>query len=116
MTPALDNRRLDALHLCGLSCAAVAQPIFDLLGRNGAFFVSSRSGPLEVLALTLTLVVGVPAVLILVELAVGLISGSVRRAVHLALVAILMIAIALPIGRHLLPPRDALIVVFSAAL
>jgi len=116
MTPALDNRRLDALHLCGLSCAAVAQPIFDLLGRNGAFFVSSRSGPLEVLALTLTLVVGVPAVLILVELAVGLISDSVRRAVHLALVAILMIAIALPIGRHLLPPRDALIVVFSAAL
>ena len=59
---------------------------------------SSRSGPLEILVLTLTLVVGVPALLILVELAVGRSANSLRRAVHLAIVAILMIAIALPIA------------------
>ena len=116
MRPTLDTRRLDALHLFGLSTAAVAQPIFDLLGRNGAFFVASRSGAIEILALTLALIVGPPVLLVLVELAAGAISERLRHAVHLTMVAILMIAIALPIARHLLPPRDAVIVIVSVAL
>ena len=116
MRPTLDTRRLDALHLFGLSTAAVAQPIFDLLGRNGAFFVASRSGAIEILALTLALIVGPPVLLVLVELAAGAISERLRHAVHLTMVAILMVAIALPIARHLLPPRDAVIVIVSVAL
>ena len=108
--------RVNALHIFGLSCAAVAQPIFDLLGRNGGFFVSSRSGATEILALTFALTVCVPALLVLVELAAGAIGERVRRAIHLTFVLVLMTGIALPIARHFLPPRDALILIVSASL
>jgi hypothetical protein len=97
MTPKHALTRTEAAHILALSTLAVAQPLLYVLGRNGEFFVASRTTPLELLGLLTIVVVGVPAVLIALELAAGLFGAGVRRRVHVALVAVLLAAAALPV-------------------
>lgn len=87
---------LDLLHLFALSAFAVAQPLFDLLGRYATFFVAHAARPRDVVLFALVLCVAPPAALGLLELAVGLVSARARRGLHLGLVALLVAAIALP--------------------
>lgn len=74
---------------------AVAQPLLDLLGRNGAYFVAHSSQPLDVVLLALGLTLGAPALLggalaLLSRLSrgAGLVAHSVVLGVLLALVAV----------------------------
>ncbi len=52
---------LEGLHLAGLWTVAVAQPLFDLLGRSPEFFVAHDTRPGGLLGLTILLCVGGPA-------------------------------------------------------
>lgn len=52
---------LEALHLAGLCTLAVAQPLFDLLGRSPEFFVAHDARPGDLLGLTIVLCLGLPA-------------------------------------------------------
>ena len=92
------TRRAESLHVIGLSTLAVAQPVLGVLGRNGQFFVSSRSSSPHILLLVAVLVVGCPFALLLVEAAAGLAGVRARRAVHLAIVAALCTAILIPLA------------------
>jgi Sulfatase len=83
-----------------LSGFALAQPLFDLLGKNAAFFVAHGSTALDVVVFAL-LVTLVPAALILgVELVVGLVDPRARMAVHLAAVAFLTALFALQVVKR----------------
>jgi Sulfatase len=66
---------------------AVAQPLFDLLGKNGEFFAARGSTRWDAIVFALVLLLVPPAVLLGLEHVVG---GSLRWAVHAIFVAALV--------------------------
>lgn len=56
---------LGILHLFVLSSFAVAQPIYDLLGKHGEFLIARGAGLLEVFVLVTTLSLAVPSLIAL---------------------------------------------------
>jgi Sulfatase len=84
-----------ALHLFALAALAIAQPVYDLLARNAAFFVVRRSETVDILLLVAALSVLVPAVLVVTEIAAARVSRRLGRGLHLAFIAVLAGAIAL---------------------
>jgi hypothetical protein len=83
---------------------ALAQPLFDILGKNATFFAARESTVAEIVVFALV-VTFVPAALLLsVELLVGLVSPSAARVLHLVFVAALLAIVAL----HILTRRDSL--------
>src|SRR3954452_11745157 len=79
--------RVAALHLFVLSAFAVAQPLFDLLGRNAEFFGARGSTGVDVVLFALTLLVVPPALLLAVE---AIVPRRARSAVHAFFVAALV--------------------------
>jgi hypothetical protein len=79
--------RLAGLHLLVLWSFAVAQPLFDLLGKNGEFFAARGSTHRDVVLFALVLVFVPPALLLLLELATP---RSGRGVVHAVLIAALV--------------------------
>src|SRR3954468_6994230 len=82
-------------HLAALSALAFAQPLFDILGKNPAFFAVRGSSSGEIVAFALALTLLPPLVLIAVEFAVGLVSAAAAWALHLVFVAELVAVIVL---------------------
>jgi hypothetical protein len=75
------------LHLLVLSSFAVAQPLFDLLGKNGEFFAARGSTRWDTIVLAVTLTLLVPALLLAVE---ALVPRAARGGVHAVFVAALV--------------------------
>jgi hypothetical protein len=85
------KRRLwDFAHLAALSSIALAQPLFDLLGKNPEFFAARGSPGFDVISFALILVIVPALVLSVVELLVGLASERARQLLHLVFVALLV--------------------------
>jgi hypothetical protein len=93
-----------AAHLLALSSLAVAQPLYDLLGRNPEFFAAHGAGRSEILAFAVALVLVPPGALLAAELAAGLVSARAGTALHLAFVAGLTGLLALQATRGLDAP------------
>ena len=79
----------DGAQLAGLCGLAVAQPLFDLLGRNAEFFAARGATRWQILGFALALVAAPPAALLLLEVAAGLVSPRLRRQLHVFLVGVL---------------------------
>jgi hypothetical protein len=79
--------RIAALHLCVLWAFAVAQPLFDLLGKNGEFFAARGSTRWDVVLFGVVLLFVPPAILVGLE---ALVPRPAREAVHAALIAALV--------------------------
>jgi len=75
--------RLAGLHLLVLWSFAVAQPLFNLLGKNAEFFAARGSTRWDAVGFALVLLFVPPAVLLALEWA----AGPARRWVHAVLVA-----------------------------
>jgi hypothetical protein len=75
---------LAGLHLLVLWSFAVAQPLFDLLGKNGEFFAARGSTRWDAIVFALVLLFVPPAILLALESIFG---RSVRWAVHSVFVA-----------------------------
>src|SRR5439155_7354781 len=84
-----------AAHLAALCALAFAQPLFDILGKNPAFFAVRNSSSREIVLFALALTLLPPAVLLATELLVGLVSEAGARALHLLVVAGLVAVIVL---------------------
>jgi hypothetical protein len=91
-------------QLAVLSSFALAEPLLDILGRNPEFFAVRRSTSAQIVLFALALVLVPPAVLLAVELLVGLASRPAARVLHLVFVAGLAALVVL----HALAKRDAL--------
>ena len=89
-------------HLAALSAFALAQPLFDILGRNPEFFAVRGSTPTEIVLFALVVVFALPATLLALELAVSLLSRAAAQALHLVFVACLAAIIVL----HLLTKTE----------
>lgn len=92
---------LDGLHLSVLTGFAIAQPLFDLLGRTPVFFSVRESSGQEIVAFALVLTLLPAGALLLVELIVGLLLGPrLRRAVHLLFFAALVALLSVQLLKH----------------
>jgi len=87
MTPKALPWWLAGLHLLVLWSFAVAQPLFDLLGKNGEFFAARGSTRWDAIVFALVLLLVPPALLLGLELVVG---RGIRWAVHAVFVAALV--------------------------
>jgi hypothetical protein len=70
------------LHLAALSSIAIAQPLFDLLGRNADFFAAHNSGTWDVLVFAFAITVVPPLALLMVEVVAGLVDERLRALLH----------------------------------
>jgi hypothetical protein len=86
--------RLAGLHLLVLWSFAVAQPLFDLLGRNGEFFAARGSTRWDIVVFGLVLLLALPALLLGIE---AVTPRGARGAVHAAIVALLLGLFALQV-------------------
>src|SRR5215216_2408381 len=91
----------DALHLAVLSAFAIAQPLFDLLGKYPAFFAAHDTSRSEIVAFGLVLVLVPPLVLAQIELLTGIASAVARRRVHLVFIGALAALLFLQVIRRL---------------
>ena len=76
---------LELFALCGL---AVAQPTFDLLGKNTGIFATRGSTALDLVVISLVVLFAPPAALYVVEIVVGAIVPRFRRFAHTLLCGI----------------------------
>jgi hypothetical protein len=93
-------RRVPAggLHLAALWALAVAQPLFDLLGRNAEFFAVRDSTRWDIVLFAAALVLLPPAALALLAALAGLVDRRLGRALHLLALAGLVALLALQAG------------------
>jgi hypothetical protein len=106
----------DGVHLLVLSGFALAQPLFDLLGKNASFFVAhgSTASDIVVFALLVTLV---PAAVILgAELVVGLLDPRARMGVHLGAVGFLTALFALQAAKRAAEGPSVVLLVVAAGV
>ena len=90
------ERRLETLHIVGLWCLAVAQPIFDVVGRSPEFFIAHDARPSDLLALVAVLCLGGPAACLLAIRLAGVAGGlRWRRRVSTVVIASLAAAVVL---------------------
>jgi len=75
-------------HLAALSAFALAQPLFNLLADNPEFFAARGSSPFDIISFAVLLVLVPPALLLLVELLLGLASEAAGLVAHLAFVGL----------------------------
>jgi hypothetical protein len=104
--------RLAGLHLLVLWSFAVAQPLFDLLGKNGEFFAARGSTRWDIVVFALVVPFAAPALLLGLE---ALTPRPARAAVHLVLVAALVALFVLQAIRDVGGP-SWLLVTGAAAL
>ncbi len=93
----------DTLHIFVLSAFAVAQPLYDLLGRNAEFFVAHRSLRGDILTLVLLLSVALPGAIALVRAGVGLVSTRAGNALHALIGFCGITLIVLPVLNQMVP-------------
>jgi sulfatase-like protein len=82
-------------QLLVLNGFALAQPLLDILSKNPAFFAIRRSSSSEIVFFALFLVFVPPAVMLAVELLVGLVSQRAAEVLHLVFVAGLVAVVVL---------------------
>ena len=94
------------LHLFVLSVLAFAQPLFDILSKNAEFFVARGSKPFDVILLTISLTLIIPAILCAIEYLIGLLGKWLQEVLHFVFITVL-IAVILPSQRCKLSGRAA---------
>jgi Sulfatase len=109
----LGRRALELVALCGF---AVAQPLFDLLGRNPEFFAVRGSPGGDIVLFAVALVVLPPLLLIAVEALAGLAGERTQAIVHAVLVAAVGALIAIQVVKRIgaLPAALDLVLALAA--
>ena len=95
---------------------AVAQPLFDLLKDNPEFFAARGSSGFDVISWSVLVVVLPPALLLGIELLIGLAGGTARRGAHLVLIAGLVALIAAQALKKSIEASDLVLIVLSLAI
>ena len=108
----MKKSHIEYLHLFTLVSFAVAQPIYDLLGKNPEFFVAHANKPADIIYMILVLSFGLSFALVMFELFARLFSKRFRIVVHYFFVFSLTVLIALPLMKQI-TSSDSLIVVFA---
>jgi len=95
---------------------AVAQPLFDLLKDNPEFFAARGSSGFDVISFSLLLLVLPPALLLAIELVVGLAGRLARQGAHLVVIAGLVALIAAQALKKSIDSSDLVLIVLSVTI
>lgn len=118
--PARESGGVSALlafaHLAVLSAFALAQPLFNLLSDNPEFFAARGSTAAEIIVFGVLVVLVPPAILLAIELLVGLASESAGRVVHLVFVAGLAAVVFVQALKDAIGAGDAVLILLALAL
>ncbi|MGI8844637.1 MAG: sulfatase-like hydrolase/transferase [Thermoleophilaceae bacterium] len=98
-------------HIAALTTFALAQPLFDLLGKNPEFFAARGSTAGDIITFAILLVVVPPVVLFVIELLVGLISHRARDVLHLVYIAVLLAVVIIQPLKKALDAGDLVLIV-----
>jgi hypothetical protein len=104
------------LGLAVLWTFAVAQPLFDLLKDNPEFFAARGSSGFDIISFAVLLVVLPPALLLAIELLVGLAGHPARQGAHLVLIAGLVALIAAQALKKAFDASDLVLIVGAVAI
>jgi len=107
---------LSFLHLAVLSAFALAQPLFNLLSDNPEFFAARGSTAVDVIVFAVLLVVLPPALLLAIELLVGLAGPRARRGAHLVLMALLAAVVFVQGLKDAIDAGDAVLIGLAVLL
>lgn len=107
---------LAAAHLAAVWALAFAQPLFDLLGRNTAFFVARGNGAEEILAFALIFTLVPLLVFWALEAVLERIQPRLRLAVHLVVLALLCACLAVQLIGQLTQRPAGLILLLSVLI
>jgi hypothetical protein len=107
---------LNFAHLAALSAFAVAQPLFSLLKDNPEFFAARGSTASDIILFAVLLVLVPPAVLLLLEVLVGLASERARAVVHVVLMGLLAALVFVQALKGPIGSPDALLIGAAVAL
>jgi hypothetical protein len=114
--PAVREALWAYLGLAVLWTFAVAQPLFDLLRDNPEFFAARGSSGFDIISWSVLLVVLPPALLLAVEVLVGLAGERARQVAHLVLIAGLVALIAANALKKSIDASDTVLIVLSVAI
>jgi hypothetical protein len=101
------------LNLAVLWTFAVAQPLFDLLKDNPEFFAARGSSGFDIVSFSILLVLLPPALLLGIELLLGLIGPQVRQITHAVLIGGLVVLIAAQALKKAIDTSDTVLIVLS---
>jgi Sulfatase len=104
------------LNLAVLWTFAVAQPLFDLLKDNPEFFAARGSSGFDIVSFSVLLVVLPPAILLGVELLLGLIRPEVRQGAHIVFLGALVALIAAQALKKSIDASDAVLIALAVAI
>jgi hypothetical protein len=107
---------LSFFHLAVLSAFALAQPLFNLLSDNPEFFAARGSTAVDVIVFAVLLVVLPPALLLGIELLIGLAGPRARYGAHLVLLALLAAVVFVQAFKDAIDASDAILIALSLAL
>ena len=105
----------ESIHLFVFWSFAVAQPLYDLIGRNAEFLVAHGAGVIDLIALVVLLSLAPPLALVLAEATIGLISPAARRWLHRIIVELLAALVFLPLFKRIDPDAVLLPLIGSLA-
>ena len=101
------------LNLAVLWTFAVAQPLFDLLKDNPEFFAARGSSGFDIISFSVLLVVLPPALLLGIELLLGLIRPEARLGAHVLFLGVLVALIAAQALKKSTGASDTVLIVLS---
>lgn len=104
------------LELAVLWTFAVAQPLFDLLKDNPEFFAARGSSGFDVVSFSVLLVVLPPAVLLALELLLGLAHRSLRGGAHITILGALAALFAAQAVKKSIGGSDATLIAVALAI
>jgi hypothetical protein len=104
------------LNLAVLWTFAVAQPLFSLLKDNPEFFAARGSSGFDIISFSVLLVVLPPAILLAIELLIGLIGPDARRIAHVVFLGALVLLIAAQALKKSFDASDTVLIVLSIAV
>ncbi len=104
------------LNLAVLWTFAVAQPLFDLLKDNPEFFAARGSSGFDIVSFSVLLVVLPPALLLAIELLLGLIGEDVRKGAHIAFLGALAALIAAQALKKSFDASDLVLIALAVAV
>jgi hypothetical protein len=104
------------LHLAALCSFALAQPLFDLLGRTPEFFAARGSSSFDIVSFSVLLLVVPPLLLLGIELLLGLAHRRLRFGAHLLFCGLLVALIVAPPLKKSIGAADWVLVALPLAL
>jgi Sulfatase len=104
------------LNLAVLWTFAVAQPLFDLLKDNPEFFAARGSPGFDIVSFSVLLVILPPALLLGIELLLGLAGAEVQRWTHVVFIGVLIALIAAQALKKSIDASDTVLIVLSLAV